>query len=350
MQLFFRILLWPLAVLYDAITRFRNHLYNIEYKRSFQFETNVVNVGNLSVGGSGKTPMVEYLIKMLSQKYRVATLSRGYGRKTRGFRIANPQDSASTLGDEPYQFFLKFHPRILVTVGEERAMAIPEILHSFDAEVILLDDAFQHRKVRPQVNILLTEYQQPFYRDWVLPAGRLREARIGAHRADIVVVTKCPQDMSDSYKEAMKMGISSYTRPQTPVFFAGIDYCAPIPLNEGTSPADRVFLFSGIAKPQPLVEYVAGVFQLEGFKSFPDHHPYSEEDISSILEAYGKIPGENKMLLTTEKDWVKLLSPPIRLRLSGIPVYYLPIEIRFLDQGADFDKIILDSIRTYGIS
>lgn len=228
---FYKILLYPLSVLYDAVTRFRNHLYNIRYKPRIHFETMVISVGNLAVGGTGKTPMVEYLIQLLKDQYKLATLSRGYGRKTKGFHFLNQEDTAEKVGDEPLQFFKKFGTEVVITVGEERALAIPEILfHHEETEIILLDDAFQHRKVDRDLNILLTAYASPFFADIILPAGRLREARKEAARADMVVVTKCPENLSETEQQHFKTRIKQYTVPEVPIFFSSIKYEVPVPV------------------------------------------------------------------------------------------------------------------------
>lgn len=214
-----QILLFPFSALYDAATRLRNHLYDIGTKPVIHFETITVSVGNLAVGGTGKSPMVEYLVRLLKGQYKVATLSRGYGRKTKGFILASEQSTAASIGDEPMQFYRKFGAEVAVAVGEERAIAIPEILfHHSDTEVIILDDAFQHRKVGRDLNILLTAYHSPFFKDHVLPAGRLREARKGAHRADIVVVTKCPPTLDEKDKTSFSQAIREYAQPDVPIF------------------------------------------------------------------------------------------------------------------------------------
>jgi tetraacyldisaccharide 4'-kinase len=195
---------------YDGITALRNTLYDRSYKPSTRFALPVISVGNLAVGGTGKTPMVEYLIRLLAPEFQLATLSRGYGRKTKGFRIAGAADTAATLGDEPYQLYKKFSPQVEVTVGEERAYAIPMILQERETiQAIILDDAFQHRSVTPGFSILLTEYGNPFFNDYVLPVGRLREAKSGADRADMVVVTKCPPHTSEDEMMAFENHIHS---------------------------------------------------------------------------------------------------------------------------------------------
>ena len=201
-------LLYPFTLLYGTITDFRNHLYNMGQRPSIQFDTNVINVGNLTVGGTGKTPHVEYLIRLLHSQYKVATLSRGYGRKTKGFILANDEATAESIGDEPLQFYKKFKNECVVSVGEERALAIPHILTEHpETQVVLLDDAYQHRAVTPSFNILLTDYNRLFYQDYPFPSGRLRERRKGAKRANAVIVTKCPDDLSSSAQQAIEQQI-----------------------------------------------------------------------------------------------------------------------------------------------
>ncbi|MEO1050109.1 MAG: tetraacyldisaccharide 4'-kinase [Bacteroidota bacterium] len=341
-----RILLFPFAVLYDIATRFRNHLYNIEHKRSFEFDTNVISVGNLAVGGTGKSPMVEYLIRLLKDKYKVATLSRGYGRRSRGFRIAGEEDSSKTLGDEPYQFYEKFKHEVHVTVGEERALAIPQILFEReDTEVIILDDAYQHRTVKPGLSILLTEYQQPFYDDYVMPAGRLRESRRGAKRADIVVVTKCPKDVSpDSFIDYRKH-IQHYTGNDTLIAFAGIKYHEPVRLFGTVEWNSRVLLFSGIAKSHLLKEYVSSNYDLIEHKVYGDHYAYSVREAEKIRDWYETHRANDAVILTTEKDMVKLLDPEVKALLEDLPLFYLPIETYFIDNGRAFDERVLKMVR-----
>ncbi|UII30526.1 tetraacyldisaccharide 4'-kinase [Fulvivirga ulvae] len=338
---FLGILLFPFTLIYDLITRFRNYLYNSGYKRSFEFEANVISVGNLSVGGTGKSPMVEYLIRLFEQK-KIVTLSRGYGRSTRGFRLASDDDSPKTIGDEPYQFYNKFKD-ISVAVGEQRAIAIPFILAELpQTEVILLDDAFQHRPVKPSLNILLTDYNKPFFKDFVLPSGRLRESRGGARRADLIVVTKCPQQIDFKYYED---NIRRYNN-RAHIAFASIKYMKPECISGSKPFSSKVFLFSGIANPESLSAYVSSQYQLVGEHYFRDHHRYRLEDITMLIRAYEQ-SGEGGCLITTEKDMVKLL-PFIREgHIKDVPVFYLPIETVFEKGGRRFDETVLNSLKAY---
>lgn len=349
MKQIFTIILYPFAILYDLGSRFRNHQYNIEHKKSFQFDTNVIAVGNLSVGGTGKTPIVEYILRLLSDK-KLATLSRGYGRKTKGFRIANEQDSALTLGDEPFQFYKKFDD-VMVTVGEDRAMAIPQILyHKEDTEAVVLDDAYQHRSVIPSLNILLTEFYRPFFNDYILPAGRLREARKNANRATAVVVTKCPDEINESVEVEYRTQINSYTKSSTPVFFSKVTYQTPILIyGEQVAEIKSVFLFTGISNHRPFKEYVADNFNIIGEQHFADHYKYEAKDITNIIAQYDAVKSDNSILLTTEKDMVRLLSDDFKELFGKRPLYYIPIEVSFLKDGSKFDKMIRNSIKTKSI-
>lgn len=338
-----RILLFPFACLYYLITQVRNRLYEQGLKPSIQFEIPVLSVGNLAAGGTGKTPMVEYLIRRLKETYRVATLSRGYGRKTKGIRIAGPSDDASTLGDEPFQFYKKFGSVITVAVGEERALTIPVILqeHS-DTEIILMDDAFQHRQVRPGFSVLLTDYNRPFYEDFLLPAGRLRESRSGAKRADVIVVTKCPAEISNNEMTVIERAIRRYT--ERPVFFTGIRYVDPMPfMNTRRKITQDVILMTGIANSAPLEQHIRQHYNLMKHISFRDHHAYSLKDLESLHAILKVSPGTS--ILTTEKDMVKIDVPQFQKIVAELPLFYLPIEIDFIKNGEDFDEIVLNMIQ-----
>ena len=225
---FFRYLLFPFSLIYYFLTQFRNWLFEKGIFKSFSFDRVVISVGNLTVGGTGKTPMTEYLTEMLQEDYNLAFLSRGYKRKTRGFRIAEATDDATTIGDEPYEYYRKFNKISTVAVGEDRALSIPKILLKHpEVEVILLDDGFQHRSVKPDINILLTDYGRLFYKDWLLPTGNLREARVNALRAEMVVVTKCPEDIGQDERQEISSRVRKYTRTSAPVFFSKIKYKDP---------------------------------------------------------------------------------------------------------------------------
>lgn len=343
---FLELVLYPFSVIYNLVTKFRNYLFDIQYKRSFKFQTNVISVGNLSVGGTGKTPMIEYLIRLLQANHNIATLSRGYGRKTRGFRLATENDDSRTLGDEPYQFYNKFK-NITVTVGEQRALAIPFILaEKHETEVILLDDAYQHRYVDPNLNILLTDFNRPFFKDRLLPSGRLRESRTGAKRASVIVVTKCPSSVDSSNEKFFREEIAKYNS-NAELFFSRISYQDPKPVYESEKWSDNVLLFSGIANNEKLKEYVKGQFNLVKTIEFGDHHHYQPADLNKITQEYNLLASEHKCILTTEKDMVKLIDKNIPDEFKQLPLFYLPIQFEFLNNGKRFDKIILNSITSY---
>jgi tetraacyldisaccharide 4'-kinase len=332
-----RLLLFPFSIIYDLITRTRNHLYNIGHKSSFRFDVPIISIGNLNAGGSGKTPMTEYIIHLLSSKYKVATLSRGYGRRSRGFRVATENDSAITIGDEPYQMFLKFGDKVLVTVGEDRAFAIPNILQEAeDVEVILLDDAFQHRSVNPNFSILLTEYNRPFTQDYVLPAGNLRESRSGAARADVVVVTKCP---SKADMDKLTNDISKYAGNK-PVFFSTIKYGELIPFGDLPKPTRKIILVTGIANPHPLYDHLLTRFEIVKHFRFADHHSFIDRDVNDIH--YEADQRSDVGILTTEKDMVRL-----RAFASVVkhPWFYIPIEVEFLKNGSEFDTLVAHQLK-----
>ena len=277
-------LLFPFAVLYDVVTRVRNRLYDMGVHPSASFDVPVISVGNLSVGGTGKSPMIEYLVRLLKSQYLVATLSRGYGRKTKGMRFVRSSDSAETVGDEPLQFYRKFKDEVIVAVGEDRAFAIPEILQNHEGvEVILLDDAFQHRRVKPAFQILLTDYHRLFTRDWLLPAGRLRESKNGAARADVIVVTKCPQAIGDEEMMNIEKSIRPYSTKA--VFFSSICYGTLLPAGK-VSPykPSVVVLIAGIADPGPLIKYVSSHYKMIKSYTFTDHHHYSFDEINRVCE------------------------------------------------------------------
>ena len=338
-------LLYPFSLLYGWVTSLRNHLYDLGIQKSVQFDINVISVGNLSVGGTGKSPMVEYLINLLdTNSHKPATLSRGYKRKTRGFRLASDEDNASTLGDEPYQFWLKFKKKVPVAVGAERVMAIPEILFEHeDRDVILCDDAFQHRPLRANLNILLSTFDKPFFDDHLLPMGMLRENRKGAKRADALVFTKCSGEVA-SHKNKYIEKASQYLRKGTPVFFTRINYQPPIEIFESNKPFSAdILLITGLADSLQIVDYVIDKFNLVKHMAYGDHHDYKDKDVDLIIKSFNELSQQwNISILTTEKDFVKIRDIK---KLSTLPFFYLPIETEFLYEGDKFERLILDSFK-----
>lgn len=325
-----RKILFPFSWLYGAITSLRNKLYDRDILKSHSYDLPIIGVGNLSVGGTGKSPMVEYLIALLKNNYNLATLSRGYKRSTSGFYLLEGHEQARQVGDEPLQFKRKY-PSTLVAVDEVRTRGIETLLAlPKPPEVILLDDAFQHRKVRAGLYILLTSYDNLYSNDSLLPAGNLREPIHGRKRARIVIVTKCPLNLSQ--KDQQKIARKLKLLPNQELFFTGIGYNEqvfshkqPISLNQFI---DKEFvLVTGIAKPAPLVEYLQG----QGLKfqhlSFPDHHNFTEKEL--------KVLRGHKLLLTTEKDYMRL-----RGEMKDKELYYLPIKTLFLSKTKEFNELI----------
>jgi tetraacyldisaccharide 4'-kinase len=339
-----KLLLYPLAALYDLITRIRNYLYDIGHKPSFKFDTTIIGVGNLTVGGAGKTPMVEYLIRLLKTSHSVATLSRGYKRDTNGFRFAGPDDSARTIGDEPFQLFRKFGSDVHVVVAEDRAFAIPNILQEHpDTGVIVLDDAFQHRTVKPDLMILVTEATRPFYSDFVIPYGRLREARSSARRADVIVITKSEPSVSDSKKKQMIAAVKTFAGPK-PVFFTTIQYQQPISFGSSQDIAASVVLVTGIARAGTFNDYCRSKYNVLRHFEFEDHHRFKTHDMEAI-EKFCGVQTVPVSILTTEKDMARLMDASWRTWLDRMPWFYLPIQQVFLEDGLKFDELVLASLK-----
>ncbi len=333
-----KLLLYPLAALFNLGTSVRNYLYDSGQKPSVEFETAVISVGNLNVGGSGKTPMVEYLVRLLKNDYRIATLSRGYGRKTTGYRKAGEADTASSIGDEPFQLYRKFGTEVNVVVCEDRVHAIPHILQDFpETKVIVLDDALQHRSVKPRLSLMVTEYTRPFYKDFVLPFGRLREARKGASRADVIVVTKCGEIKPDERK-AVEQAIQRYAGDK-PVFFSRIRYDEPAPIGASTVPDRQIVLVTGIAKTDSLANFCKSNYQIIKHFRYPDHHRYTQADLTEI-EHFVKHAAGQISIITTEKDMVKLIAPENKRFLDNLKWFYLPIRHEFIQDGPKFDEVI----------
>lgn len=325
------LILYPFSFLYDGVTRLRNRMFDLGMKKGINFDVPTIVVGNLALGGTGKTPMVEFLIRNFKDEYRIASLSRGYGRKTTGFLMANDVLDAGDMGDEPYQIYQKFGKEVTVAVGEERILAIPQILADKpETNLILLDDAFQHRYVRGDVNILLTTYQKPFFEDKILPIGTLREHPQGAKRADVIVVTKCPENLDLALKEQYRNKIRPFSTPGSLILFAGLKYGEPYGVfNPTDKPTPDVILLSGIANDQVLQEEVRQKYNLLSVLRFPDHHKYTDKDLTQLLELYRKHKSRQPVVLTTEKDAVKLKDDKFLKYLKEIPIFALPVEVDF---------------------
>lgn len=336
-------LLAPFALIFRAITGIRNFLYDRKFLKRFRSPIPTLVIGNLSVGGTGKTPMVEFLIRNLAQDFRIATLSRGYGRKIPGFAQVRPQSTANQIGDEPLQIYHKFDGEIDVYVGEDRVEALTKMAGlAPDISLAILDDAFQHRRLQADLYGVLTPFSSPFSADWLMPMGRLRESRMGAKRADFVVVTKCPSDTSQIQRDQVKNQIKPYLRSEVPVLFSEIGYGNPYPLSENATFSRSVLLLSGLANEGPFVSYCKGEFDVLDTLSFADHHEYTLKDMEMVKSWSTKHLGLAPVLLTTEKDAVKLKSLANRGFLGEIPIFVLPIEVKFQSEDK---QMLLDYIR-----
>lgn len=348
----FRVLLLPLAILYGIIVIIRNRMYNRKWLASAAFNFPIICVGNLAVGGTGKSPMVEYLANLLSTEFRIATLSRGYKRKTKGYALADSNTTALEIGDEPMQFYLK-NPNIAVAVGEERIVAIPHLLQDHpELQAIILDDAFQHRTVRAGFNILLTEYSNLYTNDFFLPTGDLRDERASARRANIIVVTKCPPDLTEEAKAGILRELKPL--PTQRVFFTTIQYGIPYHICDVAEKCiitqeDEVLLVCGIANPKPLKDYLLHHTHAYYQQDYSDHHIFSIDDLREIREKFDAIQARDKLILTTEKDAVRLIK--FRDQLTNVPLYVIPIRHRFLfDEGPKFDEILVNFIRNFSFN
>ncbi len=330
--------LYPFAFLYDLVTSLRNLLFDFGILKTEKSTIPSISVGNLSVGGTGKTPMIEFLIRHLSNENKIAILSRGYGRKTKGFLKANSTHGPREIGDEPEQIFRKFHTNVAVFVGEDRVAAAKKIaFETTGTGLILLDDAFQHRYFQADLSILLTTFQKPFSKDHLLPMGRLREARRGAGRADLVIVTKSKEgDLEEKKRVASQ--IQKYAGIGKPVLFSWIKYGEPFPLNSSFQFYPKVILFSGLADDTSLAAYVSSNFGLVERFSFPDHHRYTLEDFEKLKECFLKFGPKEVVLMTTEKDAGKVKSSCPAGFLAEIPIFVLPIEVEMSQHDLDILK------------
>lgn len=319
-----RLLLYPIALIFNLITKLRNIFYDKGIFKSTSFDLPIICIGNLSTGGTGKTPHTEYLIRLLKEKYNIATLSRGYGRKTKGYQLANINSTAETIGDEPMQFYSKFGKEIKVAVNENRVEGVQNLLKEVNPDVVLLDDAFQHRAIQAGFYILLTPYDDLFTNDYVLPAGNLREARIGANRANTIIVTKCPITLNEVEKSIIIEKIRPYTTVN--IYFSRIEYDSKI-YGEQTIELEKlsseeVVLITGIANPKPMVDYLGGKVKIKEHLSFPDHYNFTKEDILNINQK-----SKNQYIITTEKDYMRLQ----KYESLHHSLYFLPITIQIDD-------------------
>lgn len=327
----------------------RNKLFDWCVLSCYKCRKPVISVGNLSTGGTGKTPMVEYIINLLQQTTnRLAILSRGYGRKTSGFIQASKESNYKEIGDEPLQYKQKFDD-VEVAVDEKRRRGLKVLCNTIpDLDAIILDDAFQHRYVKPGLSILLTDYHNLFIDDYVLPTGNLREFRCGAKRADIIIVTKTPKVLSPLDRRQIESRIK--TRGEQKLYFSTIDYeeLMPIPGMKSDKPGKNIniiLMFSGIANSYPFQEHLKTLCSELIVLEFPDHHKYTKKDLDNIIKTCKDIFSTNKIIITTEKDAMRLIKSDHIEYMEDYPVYYIPIRVSFQDKdGQLFDNQVLEYV------
>jgi tetraacyldisaccharide 4'-kinase len=327
----------------------RNLLFDIGILPSVSYPKAVISVGNLSLGGTGKTPHVEYLIRLISPYFNVSSLSRGYGRNSRGFLLGSTGSQAKDIGDEALQILRKF-PQIRVAVDENRRRGIEQLIAAFPMlQVILLDDAFQHRYVKPGLSILLTPYYKPYSEDYPVPSGWLREFRTGARRANIIIVTKTPKIFSPISRRRITEELS--LKPWQQLFFSYFSYGDPLPLFQGVTPEYpskilTILLLTGIADNSQLKEKLERSCSDIKELRFRDHHQFTQKDISGIETAFNDIPTLKKVIITTEKDAMRLCSQDLQPLLKHLPIYYIPIEVEFHGKdGEEFDHSVIGHIQ-----
>lgn len=355
-----KLVLLPASKIYGLVTSVRNVMFNCGLFKQQSFNVPVIVVGNISVGGSGKTPHTEFLIEALKNRYKIGVLSRGYKRKTKGFILANSQSTPLTIGDEPYQMYRKYGNDITVAVCENRCKGIEEMLNIHpDINLVILDDAFQHRYVKPSISIVLTEYNNPVFNDKILPLGRLRESSSAIYRADMVIVTKCPTVLKPVDYRIFKNHLSLY--PYQKLYFSRFKYTGlkpvfpeetkQVPYLDYLSEQDRLLAIAGIANPKPFVKYVKSFKPLVKVNIFPDHHNFKRKDIALISRRFNEINARHKFIITTEKDAVRLANNPYYPQELKAVTFYLPIKVDF-DNGtgdnftADLNKLIIQSRKT----
>lgn len=344
----FRVFLLPFALLYWLGIAIRNWLFDKNIFKSTSFGLPLICVGNLSVGGTGKSPMVEYLVRILKDNFVIATLSRGYKRRTKGYALANETSTALDIGDEPMQFHLKF-PGLAVAVGEERIDAIPQLLHDKPGiQAIILDDAFQHRSVKAGLNIVLTEYGNLFTRDFYLPTGDLRDLKSSYKRANIIVVTKCDPAISENEKQKIIKEINP--KPGQSVFFTAILYGEAYHFitkqNYRLNGKAEVLLITGIANPRSLKTLLEEYTATYNFIQYPDHHIFTIDDLKEIRKKFRQIESPEKIIITTEKDAVRLIK--FNTDLADLPLYVIPVRHHFLFGEAEkFNELVFDFINNF---
>jgi tetraacyldisaccharide 4'-kinase len=351
-----RLFLYPISILYGLLIHLRNWFFDKKLFYVFEPKVKTISVGNLSTGGTGKTPHIEYLIRLLDETFKIATLSRGYGRKTSGFRIATLNDNALTIGDEPVQYYNKFMD-VIVAVDAKRRRGIKKLLANYPAlQLILLDDAFQHRSVKVGLQIVLTDYAHMFYDDRMLPTGNLREFKSGIHRADVIIVSKTPAIFSPIERRHILAKINPAAHQQ--VFFSFIKYHSLTHFFNKTvylAPSFKdvigkdieVLLFAGIANPSLLEDFLRSKCKSYKMIKFADHHAFSKADLAQIKNEFDSLRSSKKIILTTEKDAMRLLHLNLFAEWSNLPLFFTSIAVQLHQQDEEnFNQLILNYVRT----
>ncbi len=332
----FRYFLFPFSFLYYIITIIRNLFFEWGIITSQRLQEPSICIGNLSVGGSGKTPMTIYLTNLLKNNFQVQILSRGYGRKTSGYKEVTLDSTSEDVGDEPLLYKKRFKSELTVAVAEKRSLGANKLLKiQTKNSILLLDDAFQHRSVNTGFSILLTPFQQIFSSDFLLPVGNLREARCGAKRADCIVITKCPESIEATHKNRIIECMQKYSKP---IFFSAIEYGELISFGAKRNSFETVLLVCGIAQPETLIIELRKKYKVEVFL-FADHHNFDSSDIKKIHQKFNTFVGEGAAILTTEKDYVRLQTKLTFDELETYPWYYLPIELK-IENEDEFNFLI----------
>jgi tetraacyldisaccharide 4'-kinase len=349
-----KILLLPLAYLYGVVTYVRNSLYDSRILKEKRFDSvHTIGVGNLAVGGAGKTPLVEYLLRLLLiHEPKIAVLSRGYKRKTTGFILADESSSALEIGDEPLIYKTKYPVQVAVDANRVHGIKKLIALEEKAPKIILMDDVFQHRAVRSGLNIVVTDYNNLYYKDVMLPAGTLREFKGGIERADLIIVSKLPDNTSPVEIRTITKDISP--RAHQRVFFSYLKYGELYSIHNHTDRLDtlnelfrfRVISFAGIANAQPMVNYLKEYSAELRHLPFDDHHEYSLKDLHDIQRYYDSFEGSNKLLVTTEKDFMRLKNADVWEAAQQMNIYILPVEVTFKDKEEELNEIILKYVRS----
>lgn len=344
-----RKLLLPISFVYAIVLFIRHKLYDWGIFKSKSYNIPNICVGNLNLGGTGKTPHIEYLVRLLSENYKIAVLSRGYGRKTKGYLVADNNHTHNDIGDEPLQYHKKFN-NITVAVDEDRCEGVEKLLHEDNPpQIILLDDAYQHRKIKPGLNILLTDYYNLYSNNNLVPTGILRDIKNAAKRAEIIVVTKSPNVLSPYNKRDIENSLKPL--PHQKIFYSYIEYQDFKPFNKisqeiNINESKTILIFCGIANIYPLEDYLKRKYNNISTLQFNDHHNFTEKDIDMVIEKYNSIIGKNKVIVTTEKDAMRLINLSFINKFDDIPVFTIPIKVKFhKEENENFDDIIWNYVK-----